>query len=118
MKTTRWIHSAIMALTLAMSGCNKQGGVDTALFEKSFESAEATIHSSADKVVTAIKSSDYSGALAELKTLASNARLTPEQSQVIKDLTAQVEKLIADIASKPVEVAGNALKEIPKELPK
>jgi hypothetical protein len=118
MKTTRWIHSAIMALTLAMSGCSKQGGVDTALFEKSFESAEATVHSSADKVVTAIKSSDYSGALAELKTLASNAKLTPEQSQVIKDLTAQVEKLIADTASKVAGEAGNAMKDVPKALPK
>ncbi len=118
MKTTRWIHSAIMALTLAMSGCNKQGGVDTALFEKSFKSAEATVQTSADKVVTAIKSSDYSGALAELKTLASNAKLTPEQQQVIKDLTTQVEKLIADAASKVAGEAGNTMKDVPKALPK
>jgi exosortase/archaeosortase len=118
MQTTKWIHSAIMAFTLAMSGCNKQGGVDTALFERSFKSAEATVHGRADKVVAAVKSADYSSALAELKTLASNATLTPEQQQAIKDVTAQVEKLIADIAGKPVEVAGNALKEIPKALPK
>ena len=107
-----------MALTLAMSGCNKQGGVDTALFEKRFKSAEATVQTSADKVVTAIKSSDYSGALAELKTLAGNAKLTPEQQQVIKDVTAQVEKLIADAASKAVGEAGNALKDAAKALPK
>jgi hypothetical protein len=107
-----------MALTLAMSGCNKQGGVDTALFEKSFKSAEATVQTSADKVVTAIKSSDYSGALAELKTLASNAKLTPDQQQVIKDLTTQVEKLIADAASKVAREAGNAIKDVPKALPK
>jgi hypothetical protein len=118
MKTTRWIHSAIMALTLAMSGCNKQGGVDTALFERSFKSAEATVQTSAGKVVTAIKSADYSGALAELKTLASNAKLTPEQQQAIKDVTVQVEKLIADVASKAAGEAGQALKDMPKALPK
>ena len=75
-----------------MSGCSKQSSVDTASFEKSFKSAEATVQTSADKVVTAIKSADYSGALAELKTLASNAKLTPEQQQAIKDVMAQVEK--------------------------
>ena len=107
-----------MALTLAMSGCNKQGGVDTALFEKSFKSAEATVHTSADKVVTAIKSADYSSALAELKTLASNTTLTPEQQQAIKDVTAQVQKLIADAASKIAGEAGQALKDVPKTLPK
>ena len=101
-----------------MSGCNKQGGVDTASFEKSFKSAEATVQTSADKVVTAIKSADYSGALAELKTLATNAKLTPEQQQAIKDLMAQVEKLIADAAIKAAGEAGNAMKDVPKALPK
>ena len=107
-----------MALTLAMSGCSKQGGVDTASFEKSFKAAEATVQTSADKVMTAIKSADYSSALAELKTLASNATLTPEQQQAIKDVTAQVEKLIADAANKAAGEAGNALKDMPKALPK
>jgi hypothetical protein len=111
MKTTKWIHSAIMALTLAMSGCNKHGGVDTALFEKSFKTAEATAQTSADKVVTAIKSADYSGALAELKTLANNAKLSTEQQQAIKDVMAQVEKAIADAASKATGEAGKAMKD-------
>ena len=90
MKTTRWIHSAIMALTLAMSSCSKQGGVDTALFEKTFKSAEAPVQSSADKVVAAIQSADYSGALAELRSLSNNANLSTEQQQAIKEITAQV----------------------------
>lgn len=100
MKTSRWIHSAIMALTLAMSGCSKQGSVDTALFEKSFKTAEAAVQTGADKVVAAIKSADYSGALAELKTLSSNVKLTPDQQQAIKGVMAQLEKLIADAATK------------------
>ena len=118
MKTSRWIHSAIMALTLAMSGCSKQSSVDTALFEKSFKTAEAAVQTSADKVVAAIKSADYSGALTELKTLASNAQLTPEQQQTIKDVMAQVEKAISDTAQKAAGEAGKALKDIPKALPK
>jgi len=118
MKTTRWIHSAIMALTLAMSGCSKQGSVDTALFEKSFKTAEAAVQTGADKVVTAIKSADYSGALAELKTLAGNAKLTPDQQQAIRDVMAQVEKLIADAAGKVAGEASQAVKDIPKPLPK
>ncbi|MGO8931797.1 MAG: hypothetical protein ACLQU3_33500 [Limisphaerales bacterium] len=118
MKTSRWIHSAIMALTLAMSGCSKQSSVDTALFVKTFKSAEATVQTSADKIVTAIKSGDHSGALAELKTLANNVKLSPEQQQAIKDVTAQVEKLVADAASKAAAEASQAVKDIPKTLPK
>ena len=72
----------------------------------------------ADKVVAAIKSADYSGALAELKTLSSNAKLTPDQQQAIKDVMAQVEKLIADAAGKAATEVGQAVKDIPKTLPK
>jgi hypothetical protein len=118
MKTSKWIHSAIMALTLAMSGCNKQNSVDTALFEKTFKSAEATVQTGADKVVAAIKSGDHSAALSELKTLANNAKLTPEQHQAIKDVMTQVEKLIADAATKAAGEVAAAVKDVPKNLPK
>ena len=118
MRTSKWIHTAVMAVTLAMSGCSKQGSVDTASFEKSFKTAEAAVQTSADKVVTAVKSGDYSGAIAELKTLASNAQLTPEQQQSIKDVMAQVEKLIADVANKAAGEASKAMKDLPKGLPK
>jgi len=116
MKTSKWIHTAIMTMTLAMASCGKQSSVDTASFERSFKSAEAAVQTSADKVVTAIKSADYSGAMAELKTLASNAKLTPEQQQTIKDVMAQVEKLVADAASKAAGEAGTAMKNVPKAL--
>jgi hypothetical protein len=106
-----------MALTLAMSGCSKQSSVDTALFEKSFKSAEATVHTSADKIITAIKSADYSGALAELKTLASNAKLTRVQQRAVQNVVAQVEKLIAVTVSKAAGEAGTAGKDSLKTLP-
>ena len=115
--TSKWIHSTIMALTLAMSGCSKQSSVDTALFEKSFKSAEATVQPSADKIITAIKSADYSGALAELKTLANNAKLTPDQQQAVQNVVAQVEKLIADTVRKAAGEASTAGKDSPKTLP-
>jgi len=125
MKTSGWILVAVMAATLAMVGCTKEGKVDTAAFEQSFKSAEEALQTSADKVVTAVKGGDYSGALAELKTLASNAKLTPEQQQSVKDMMAQVEKLIADLAGKAADAAGKAVddaskavQEIPKGLPK
>lgn len=117
MKTSRWIHSTIMALTLAMSGCGKQGGVDTASFERIFKAAEATVQTSADKVVTAIKSGNHSGALAELKTLANHAKLTPEQHQAVKDVMAQLEKLIVDPAANTARGAGKTVKDVPKTMP-
>jgi 23S rRNA G2445 N2-methylase RlmL len=107
-----------MTVTLAMAGCGKQGGIDTGSLEKSFKSAEGAVQSSADKAVAAVKSADYSGALAELKSLASNAKLTPEQQQTIKDVMAQVEKAISDAASKAAGEANKAMKDVPKALPK
>ena len=125
MKTSGWILTAVMAATLAMAGCGKQGSIDTSALQQSFKPAEAAVQASAEKVVAAIKSADYSGAMTELKTLASNAKLTPEQQQAIKDVMAQVEKAIADAAGKAAEAAGKAaddaskaMKDIPKGLPK
>jgi type IV secretory pathway TrbL component len=107
-----------MAVSLTMAGCNKQGGIDTGSLEKSLKSAEAAAQSSADKAVAAIKSADYSGAMAELKSLASNAKLTPEQQQAIKDVMAQVSNALADAASKTAGEANKAMKDVPKALPK
>ena len=118
MKTTQWIHTAIMAVSLAMAGCSKQGGIDTGSLERSFKSAEAAVQTSADKAVAAIKSADYSGAMVELKTLANNTKLTPEQQQAIKDVMAQVEKTLSDAASKAADAASKAMKDRPMTSPK
>ena len=118
MKVSGWILTAVMTMTLAMAGCSKQGGIDTAAFESSFKSAEAALQPSVEKAVAAVKGADYSGAMAELKTLASNAKLTPEQQQVIKDLMAQVGKAISEAAGKVAGDASKAVKDMPNALPK
>ncbi len=110
--------TAVMAVTLALVGCSKQGGIDTSALEKNFLSAETTLKASADKAVAAIKSADYSGAVSELKKLASEAKLTPEQQQAIKDVIAQVEKAIADAAGKATDAAGKTLQDAQKALAK
>jgi hypothetical protein len=118
MKLSGWILTAVMAATLAMTGCTKEGGVNTAALESNFSSAEATLKASADKAVTAIKSADYSGAVAELKKLAENTKLTPEQQQAVKDVIAQVEKAITAAAGKAADDASKAMKDVSKSLPK
>ena len=118
MRTSGWILTVVLAGALALVGCNKQGSVDTAALETSFKAAEASLKDSADKAVASVKAADYSGALAELKTLAGNAKLTPEQQQAIKDVMAQVQKALTDAAGKAAEEAGKALKDMPKALPK
>lgn len=108
----------VMAAILAVVGCKKGGSVDTSNLEKSFASAEATAKSSADKAVAAIKSADYAGALAELKTLGEKARLTPEQQQAIKDVVAQLQQLVADTANKAAGDANKAADDLQKSLKK
>lgn len=119
MNVTKWLVLAIAASALTFAGCNKgQANVDTATVEKSFASAEPSAKTSADKAVSAIKAGDYTSALGELKTLASNAKLTPEQQQSVKDVMAQVQKAITDMAAKAQGDAGKAVDNLQKSLPK
>ncbi len=119
MKPYQWIVLVMAVLTLAVAGCNKnKANVDTAPVEKSFSSADPAVKSSADKAVSAIKSGDYAGALTELKTLAANAKLTPEQQQAIKDVMAQVQNALTGMATKVEGDVGKAAGDLQKSLPK
>ena len=121
---TKWVIApalsalAVCALLFVLAGCSKGGGVDTSGLEKSFQAVEPTLKASADKAVAAVKSADYSGALAELKNLANNAKLTPEQQQTVKDVMAQVEKAVSDVAAKATGDATKAADDLKKSLPK
>jgi hypothetical protein len=118
MKIYRVFLMMVAATTLALVGCKKGGSVDTSNMEKSFASADAAAKSSAEKAVTAIKSADYAGALAELKTLGEKAKLTPEQQQAIKEVMAQLQQLVADTASKAAGDASKAVGDLQKSLKK
>ena len=118
MKIIRMFLMAAMAVTLALAGCSKSSSVDPAPIESSFKAADAATKSSADKVVSAIKSSDYSGALSELKALAGKAKLTPEQQQTVKDVMAQVQKALTDAAGQATSGASKAADDLKKTLPK
>lgn len=118
MNLQKWVVLAMAALAMVIGGCGKKSGVDTSPLESSFKSAEATTQTAADKVVTAVKSADYSEALSQLQSLAKNAKLTPEQQQAIKDVMAQVQKAITDTASKAAGDASKALDNAAKSLQK
>ena len=118
MNRKSWALVVIIASMLAFPGCAKKGAVDTASLENSFKSAEPATSSVVDKTVAAIKSSDYAGAMAQLQTLASNAKLTPEQQQAVKDVMAQVQQAISNAAGKIASEAGKSVDDLKKSLPK
>jgi hypothetical protein len=89
--------------------------VDTTKLEKSFDTAEPQQKSSVDKVVSSIRSKDYSGAMGELKQLTANAKLTPEQRQTIEDTLKQLQHEFTDTARK---VADDAREGVNKALKK
>jgi uncharacterized lipoprotein NlpE involved in copper resistance len=118
MKALASIITGMTVLVFAVAGCNKQASVDTSAIEKSFQPADSAIKSNADKAVSAIKARDYSGALAELQKLGSQAKLTPDQQQAVKDAVVQVQKMLAEAANKVAGEAGKAAGDLQKSLPK
>jgi len=124
MKISAWILTAVVASTLALVGCGKSGGdesVDTSALQASFESAEASVKESAEKAIAAVKSSDWAGAVTELKKLLEDAKLTAEQQQAVKDTLAKVQTAIGKVAGevtegaeKAIDDAAKAVKELPK----
>src|SRR5437879_1042806 len=118
MKGTNWMTAAVVAIVLISNGCGSKNSVDTAPLEKNFAAAEPASKSAADKVVSAIKSADYSGAMSQLKGLASQAKLTPEQQQAIKDTLSQIQKQITDAAGKIGSEGQKAASDLQKSLPK
>jgi hypothetical protein len=109
---------AFVMIVLVFAGCSKKSSVDTTPIQNSFKDAPAAVQTSADKVVTAVKASDYPTALSELQTLASNAKLTPEQQQAVKDVMAQVQKAVTETADKAKVEATKAVEGVQKSVPK
>jgi uncharacterized lipoprotein YajG len=123
MKTYTWVCATLLvAATFVLGGCKKdtqqQVTVNPAPLESSFQTADASTKSTADKAVAALKAGNYTEALTELKTLASNAKLTPEQQQAVKDMMAQVQKAIAGGVANVQAEGTKALDNVKQALPK
>lgn len=111
-----------IVVTTMFVGCSKESAsttkVDASPIEKSFSSADPSAKSSADKIVTEVKAGNYAAAMTELKTLAGNAKLTPEQQQAIKDVMAQVQQAITDTGKKITEDVSKSATDLKNALPK
>jgi hypothetical protein len=118
MKMKLFFLGCCAALAFAVSGCSKKSEVDTTKFEQSFATAESADKSQAAKVVDAVKAGDYNAALASLKSLAQQAKLTPEQKAAIQDVTDQVQKQLSAAINKAAEGGQKALEDVKKSLPK
>jgi hypothetical protein len=121
MKTPQSLLVAFLALTLGFLGCKKEGGtvsIDTSAIEKAFASADSSLKDSAMKAVDAVKKADYSGAVAELKSLASNVKLSDDQKKMVNDLIAKVQQALTEGMGKASEGAKQAIGDAQKSLGK
>ncbi len=112
MKRYVWLVTVVMAFAVTMLGCSsKKNEVDTAKLQKAFQSADTKINSSVNNAIVAIQSEDWPGALAELKKVAAETKLTPEQQSAVKSTIEQVTQKMGDAAKKAV---GDIQKSMPK----
>jgi uncharacterized lipoprotein len=120
MKTIITRILTVTAIVFLIAGCSasKTSSVDTSEFESSFKSAEASAKATSDKIVSELKNSDYSTALADLKALKDKPNLTPDQQKAIADVLAQVQQALAEAGGKTAADAGKAAQDLPKSLPK
>ena len=118
MKQYAWILTTFMAAALLFGGCAKKSSVNTGKLESSFQTAEPATKSKVDSAVSAIKSSDYPGAMASLQGLAADAKLTPEQKQAIQDVLDQLKTAMANTANQAADGAKKAMDDMKKSLPK
>lgn len=76
-----------------------------------FKSSDAATQGSVQSAVNAANAGKYADALKELQAVATKAKLTPEQQQLLKDTIAQLQKQIA--SSQMQGAVENATKSLP-----
>ena len=107
----------VLAGALVVTGCARKNKVNTSKLEKSFQSADPKNKEYSDQVVTAAKNGDHTSALAALQKLAGRAKLTSEQQLAIRDTIAQVQRAMADVASKASGDAPKPANDLKKSRP-
>jgi len=114
------ITITLAAFSLTFTACSKKSevSVDTGKLEANFKTADDTTKSAVNEAVAAVKNADYAGALAKLQTVASDAKLTPEQKAAINDVIDQVKTALGGAADKAVEGANKAAGDLQKSLGK
>jgi hypothetical protein len=134
MKRILFLTPLALATALIFTGCGdcstcgSHGGgdaaatsaplaLDTSSVEKAFASAEASVKSTADKAIAAVKRADYSAALSEAQRLINDVKLTPQQKESLAKLVEQVKSSAADTATKLGTAAQQTADELKKALP-
>jgi 23S rRNA C2498 (ribose-2'-O)-methylase RlmM len=106
MKRLSFLVAVLVAALLGFTGCGGKKSVDTSKLESSFASADAGTKSDVQKAVGLINAQDFYNAVVQLQKVSAKAKLTQEQRDTIKDVVEQLQKLIAEGASKSVEKAA------------
>jgi len=112
-----WWLVVVLLGAAATTGCAKKNTVNTSELRRSFQSADPKNKEYCDQAVSAARSNDYTGALAALHKLAGRAKLTSDQQLAIKDTIIQVQKVMADIASKTSNDTQKAADNLKKPAP-
>jgi hypothetical protein len=86
--------------------------------QSAFSSAPTVEKADVDAAVSAVKSGNYQDALASLKKVAANAKLTPEQQTAMQDLMTQIQAKIADAAKQAGDSATKVAGDLQKSLGK
>jgi len=97
---------------LGLTGCSKTNSdattIDTAKVQSAFATASAVDKEEVETAIAAIKAGDYASAVTSLKQAASSVKLTPEQTQALKDLLAQAQAKLGAAAGEAVDKAKDA----------
>jgi len=101
---------------VALSGCDNKGKVDTSKLEKAFASSGPVMKENAGKVATAVKAGNWTQAAAALKELASDAKLTAEQREAIKDVAVQIQEQVKQAVAQGAAEAQKAAEELKKSI--
>jgi hypothetical protein len=94
------IYSALLAATLALTGCGKSNSVDTPRLTKTFATATGDIKYDVDTAVFSLKRHDFATALPPLVKAFKSAGLTADQKWALSDTITQTALLLENTKSK------------------